>query len=258
MYITTLRCRRVGGLSAALAITEGIRGGSRTHRLISCGWRTHCDSTDDSRIVLRALLRMPLLALRRAGSAVWRPDEKRPSARCGCALAQLVKSPLRVRVVEPEGEFLARMQQLIKLARTGLGRSASCRIRCARGAAIARRSLSERRRKRFSDGREWDGGGHPPARGERIPIAAALGIAQVWNFRGVAGHDRALAMAASGEGRWVPIGSWWMPASMSSNNLGPPRVADLNGKCRRGHESARSGDSERDHHIATALEWVSP
>jgi putative nucleotidyltransferase with HDIG domain len=167
--------------------------------------------------------------------------------------------------VEPEGDFLARVRQFIKLAAIGPGGERELfEIRCARSAAIARAlGMSEATAQAVQSMDEhWDGGGHPSGlRGERIPIAARIiGLAQVVEiFWGVAGPERALEMAADRRGRWFDpelvdclnqISSPAMWASLEA--------ADLNATVAAAEPAERAIDAtdERLDQIATAFAWV--
>ena len=96
--------------------------------------------------------------------------------------------------VEPDGDFLARVTQFLKLASTGTsGERELFEIRCARSAAIARAlGMSEATAHAVHAMDEhWDGGGHPQGlRGDAIPLAARIiGLAQVVEiFWGVTGR----------------------------------------------------------------------
>jgi putative nucleotidyltransferase with HDIG domain len=167
--------------------------------------------------------------------------------------------------VEPEGDFLARVRQFIKLAAVGPGGERELfEIRCARSAAIARAlGMSEATAQAVQSMDEhWDGGGHPAGlRGERIPIAARIiGLAQVVEiFWGVAGPERALEMAADRRGRWFDpelvdclnqISSPAMWASLETT--------DLNATVAAAEPAERAIDAtdERLDQIATAFAWV--
>jgi putative nucleotidyltransferase with HDIG domain len=167
--------------------------------------------------------------------------------------------------VEPEGDFLARMQQFLKLAVIGpKGERELFEIRCARSAAIARAlGMSEATAQAVQLMDEhWDGGGHPTGlAGERIPLAARIiGLAQVVEiFWGVAGPDRALQMAAERRGRWFDpelvdcLQSISAPAFWASLE-----TSDLNGTVAAAEpeERAIEATSERLDQIATAFAWV--
>jgi putative nucleotidyltransferase with HDIG domain len=167
--------------------------------------------------------------------------------------------------VEPEGDFLARVRQFLKLAAIGpKGERELFEIRCARSAAIARSlGMSEATAQAVHAMDEhWDGGGHPMGlRGEAIPLAARIiGLAQVVEiFWGVAGPDRALEMAAQRRGRWfdpelvdcleaVATPALW--ASLESS--------DLNAAVAAAEPAERAIDAtdERLDQIATAFAWV--
>jgi HD-GYP domain-containing protein (c-di-GMP phosphodiesterase class II) len=134
----------------------------------------------------------------RTKRAVWLRDWRRLNQKIRYALEW----------TEPEGETLARMQRLVKLAVRGPGAERELfEIRCARSAAIAR-ALG------FSDAiaqavmcmdEHWDGGGHPAGlRAHDIPIPARIiGLAQVVEiFRDIDGPARALEVARERSGRW--------------------------------------------------------
>jgi HD-GYP domain-containing protein (c-di-GMP phosphodiesterase class II) len=167
--------------------------------------------------------------------------------------------------VEPEGDFLARMRQFLKLAAMGLGGERELfEIRCARSAAIARAlGMSEATAQAVQSMDEhWDGGGHPAGlRGDHIPLAARIiGLAQVVEiFWGVAGPDRALDMAAERRGRWFDpelvdclrqISSPALWASIETGDLNAAVAAA------EPEERAIEATDERLDQIATAFAWV--
>ncbi len=91
--------------------------------------------------------------------------------------------------VEPEGDFLARVRQFLKLAAIGPKAERELfEIRCARSAAIARAlGFSDATaRAVHSMDEHWDGGGHPEGlRGDRIPLAARIiGLRRWWRSSG--------------------------------------------------------------------------
>ncbi|MBY0494949.1 MAG: HD domain-containing protein [Cyanobacteria bacterium] len=167
--------------------------------------------------------------------------------------------------VEPEGDFLARVAQFLKLAAIGPGGERELfEIRCARSAAIARAlGMSDATAQAVQSMDEhWDGGGHPAGlRGDRIPLAARIiGLAQVVEiFWGIAGPERALAMAAERRGRWFDpelvdcLQSVSSPALWSTLETG-----DLNGAVTAAEpeERAIEATEERLDQIATAFAWV--
>jgi putative nucleotidyltransferase with HDIG domain len=167
--------------------------------------------------------------------------------------------------VEPEGDFLARVRQFLKLAAVGPGGERELfEIRCARSAAIARAlGMSEATAQAVQSMDEhWDGGGHPTGlRGERIPIAARIiGLAQVVEiFWGVAGPERALEMAAERRGRWFDpelvdclnqISSPAMWAALETTDLNATVAAA------EPEERAIAATGDRLDQIATAFAWV--
>jgi putative nucleotidyltransferase with HDIG domain len=167
--------------------------------------------------------------------------------------------------VEPEGDFLARMRQFLKLAAIGPGGERELfEIRCARSAAIARAlGMSEATAQAVQSMDEhWDGGGHPAGlRGEGIPLAARIiGLAQVVEiFWGVAGPDRALAMAAERRGRWFDPEIVNCLESISSPGLWASlETADLNATVAAAEPEERAIEATEDRldQIATAFAWV--
>ena len=167
--------------------------------------------------------------------------------------------------VEPEGDFIARIRQFIKLAAIGPGGERELfEIRCARSAAIARAlGMSDATAQAVQAMDEhWDGGGHPAGlAGERIPIAARIiGLAQVVEiFWGVAGPERALEMAAERRGRWFDPELVDCLQSISSPALWTSlETADLNAAVAAAEPEERAIDAtdERLDQIATAFAWV--
>lgn len=167
--------------------------------------------------------------------------------------------------VEPEGDFLARVRQFLKLAAAGpSGERELFEIRCARSAAIARAlGMSEETAQAVHAMDEhWDGGGHPSGlRGEQIPVAARIiGLAQVVEiFWGVAGPDRALEMAAQRRGRWFDpeivdclhaISSPSLWASLETTDLTAAVAA-----AEPAERAVEATDARLDQ-IATAFAWV--
>jgi putative nucleotidyltransferase with HDIG domain len=167
--------------------------------------------------------------------------------------------------VEPDGDFLARVRQFVKLAAIGpSGERALFEIRCARSAAIARAlGMSEATAHAvLAMDEHWDGGGHPQGlRGHDIPLAARIiGLAQVVEiFWGIAGPERALEMAEQRRGRWFDpelvdcLKAAASPAFWSS--LGS---ADLNAMVAAAEPAERAIEAT-DHgldRIATAFAWV--
>ena len=167
--------------------------------------------------------------------------------------------------VEPEGDFLARVRQFMKLAAIGPGGERELfEIRCARSAAIARAlGMSEATAEAVQSMDEhWDGGGHPAGlKGDRIPIAARIiGLAQVVEiFWGIAGPERALEMAAERRGRWFDpelvdcLQMISSPALWSSLETG-----DLNATVAAAEPAERAIEATDDRldQIATAFAWV--
>jgi putative nucleotidyltransferase with HDIG domain len=167
--------------------------------------------------------------------------------------------------VEPEGDFLARMRQFLKLVSIGPGAERELfEIRCARSAAIARSlGMSEVTAQAVQSMDEhWDGGGHPAGlRGDDIPLAARIiGLAQVVEiFWGVAGPDRALEMAAQRRGRWFDPELVDCLRAISSPALWSSlETADLNAAVAAAEpaELAIDATDDRLDQIATAFAWV--
>jgi len=167
--------------------------------------------------------------------------------------------------VEPEGDFLARVRQFIKLAAIGpSGERELFEIRCARSAAIARAlGMSEATAQAVhSMDEHWDGGGHPAGlRGENIPIAARIiGLAQVVEiFWGVAGPQRALEMAEQRRGRWFdPELVDCLQATSSPSLWAALETADLNATVAAAEPAERAIEATDDRldQIATAFAWV--
>jgi putative nucleotidyltransferase with HDIG domain len=167
--------------------------------------------------------------------------------------------------VEPEGDFLARVRQFLKLAAIGPGGERELfEIRCARSAAIARAlGMSEATAQAVQSMDEhWDGGGYPAGlSGDRIPIAARIiGLAQVVEiFWGVAGPDRALEMAAERRGRWFDPELVDCLSEISSPTLWSAlETADLSATVAAAEpeERAIEATDERLDQIATAFAWV--
>ena len=167
--------------------------------------------------------------------------------------------------VEPEGDFLARMRQFLKLAAHGpSGERELFEIRCARSAAIARGlGMSEATAQAVhSMDEHWDGGGHPAGlKGNAIPIAARIiGLAQVVEiFWGVAGPDRAVDMAEQRRGRWFDPELVDCLQAISSPSLWSSLEAtDLNAAVAAAEPAERAIDATDDRldQIATAFAWV--
>ena len=167
--------------------------------------------------------------------------------------------------VEPEGDFLARVRQFLRLAAIGPGAERELfEIRCARSAAIARAlGMSEATAQAVHAMDEhWDGGGHPQGLGgERIPIAARIiGLAQVVEiFWGVAGPERALDMARQRRGRWFdPALVDCLQAASSAALWRSLESVDLNATVAAAEPAERAIDAtdERLDQIATAFAWV--
>jgi len=167
--------------------------------------------------------------------------------------------------VEPEGDFLARVRQFLRLAAIGPKAERELfEIRCARSAAIARAlGMSEATAQAVHLMDEhWDGGGHPQGiGGEQIPIAARIiGLAQVVEiFWGVAGPDRALEMAAQRRGRWFDPELVDCLQAISSPALWASlEASDLNATVAAAEPAERAIDATdaRLDQIATAFAWV--
>jgi len=167
--------------------------------------------------------------------------------------------------VEPDGDFVARVRQFVKLAAIGPSAERELfEIRCARSAAIARAlGMSEATAHAvLAMDEHWDGGGHPQGlRGHDIPLAARIiGLAQVVEiFWGIAGPERALEMAEQRRGRWfdpelvdcltsVASPSLW--ASLSSTDLNAMVAAAE--PAERAIEATDAGLDQ----VATAFAWV--
>lgn len=262
----------LSGLSAALDITEGHpRGHAARTCLISMRLADALRLTPDesSDLFYAALLKDAGCSSNaaRVFEMFGGPDEH--ATKRAVWLRDWRKLDQKVRYafqwVEPEGDWLARMRQFVKLAAIGPGAERELfEIRCARSAAIARAlGMSEATAAAVQSMDEhWDGGGHPAGlRGERIPIAARIiGLAQVVEiFWGIAGPDRALEMAAERRGRWFDpelvdclqaISTPAMWASLESTDL----VATV--AAAEPEERAIEATSERLDQIATAFAWV--
>lgn len=167
--------------------------------------------------------------------------------------------------VEPEGDFLARVRQFLKLAATGLsGERELFEIRCARSAAIARAlGMSEPTAQAVHAMDEhWDGGGHPAGlKGEAIPLAARIiGLAQVVEiFWGVAGPERALEMAEQRRGRWFDPELVDCLSAISAPSLWASlESADLNAAVAAAEPAERviEATDDRLDQIATAFAWI--
>jgi putative nucleotidyltransferase with HDIG domain len=273
MTVSTLPMSAVlAGLSAALDITEGHpRGHAARTCLIAMrmadALRLSPDESSD--LFYAALLKDAGCSSNaaRVFQMFGGPDEH--ATKRAVWLRDWRKLDQKVRYafdwVEPEGDFLARMQQFLKLAIIGpKGERELFEIRCARSAAIARAlGMSEATAQAVQLMDEhWDGGGHPTGlAGERIPIAARIiGLAQVVEiFWGVAGPDRALEMAAERRGRWFDpelvdcLQTISAPAFWASLETG-----DLNGTVAAAEpeERAIEATDERLDQIATAFAWV--
>ena len=167
--------------------------------------------------------------------------------------------------VEPDGDFVARMRQFLKLVAIGPGAERQLfEIRCARSAAIARSlGMSEATAEAVQCMDEhWDGGGHPAGlRGDRIPLAARIiGLAQVVEiFWGVAGPDRALDMAEQRRGRWFdPALVDCLRAISSPAMWSSLETTELNAAVAAAEpaELAIDATDDRLDQIATAFAWV--
>ncbi|MGE0866269.1 MAG: HD-GYP domain-containing protein [Vicinamibacterales bacterium] len=167
--------------------------------------------------------------------------------------------------VEPEGDFLARVRQFLRLAAIGPKAERELfEIRCARSAAIARAlGMSEATAQAVHLMDEhWDGGGHPQGiSGQQIPIAARIiGLAQVVEiFWGVAGPDRALEMATQRRGRWFDPELVDCLQAISSPALWAAlETPDLNATVAAAEPAERAIEATggRLDQIATAFAWV--
>ena len=167
--------------------------------------------------------------------------------------------------VEPDGDFLARVSQFLKLASIGpSGERELFEIRCARSAAIARAlGMSEATaRAVHAMDEHWDGGGHPQGlRGENIPLAARIiGLSQVVEiFWGVTGPERALEMAEQRRGRWFDPALVDCLKSIASPSLWSSlEASDLNAMVAAAEPAERAIEAtdERLDQIATAFAWV--
>jgi hypothetical protein len=181
----------LAGLSAALDITEGHpRGHAARTCLISMRMADalRLSPDDSSDLFYAALLKDAGCSSNaaRVFEMFGGPDEH--ATKRAVWLRDWRKLDQKVRYafewVEPEGDFLARVTQFLKLAAAGPGGERELfEIRCARSAAIARAlGMSEATAHAVQSMDEhWDGGGHPAGlRGDRIPIAARIiGLAQV-------------------------------------------------------------------------------
>ncbi len=262
----------LSGLSAALDITEGHPRGhaARTCLIVMrIAGALRLSSDDASDLFYAALLKDAGCSANaeRVYQMFGGPDEHETKRavwlRDWRKLDQKVRYALEW--VEPEGDFLARLRQFMRLAAIGPKAERELfEIRCARSAAIARAlGMSEATAQAVQSMDEhWDGGGHPEGRrGEGIPIAARIiGLAQVVEiFWGVAGPDRALEMTMQRRGRWFDpelvdclqaISSPALWASLES--------ADLNATVAAAEPAERAIDvsDERLDQIATAFAWV--
>ena len=262
----------LSGLSAALDITEGHpRGHAARTCLIAMriGDALRLSPDESSDLFYAALLKDAGCSANaeRVYQMFGGPDEHETKRavwlRDWRKLDQKVRYALEW--VEPEGDFLARVRQFLRLAAIGPKAERELfEIRCARSAAIARAlGMSEATAQAVhSMDEHWDGGGHPQGkRGEQIPIAARIiGMAQVVEiFWGVAGPERALEMTTQRRGRWFDpelvdclqaISSPALWASLES--------ADLNATVAAAEPAERAIDAtaERLDQIATAFAWV--
>jgi putative nucleotidyltransferase with HDIG domain len=167
--------------------------------------------------------------------------------------------------VEPDGGFVARVRQFMKLASIGpSGERALFEIRCARSAAIARAlGMSEATAHAvLAMDEHWDGGGHPQGlRGHDIPLAARIiGLAQVVEiFWGIAGPERALEMAEQRRGRWFdPALVDCLKSVSSSSSWSSLASGDLTAMVAAAEPAERAieaTDANLDQ-IATAFAWV--
>ena len=273
MAVSTLPMSAVlSGLSAALDITEGHpRGHAARTCLIAMRLAEALRLTPDqsSDLFYAALLKDAGCSSNaaRVFEMFGGPDEH--ATKRAVWLRDWRKLDQKVRYafdwVEPEGDFLARVRQFLKLAAIGPGGERELfEIRCARSAAIARAlGMSEATAEAVQSMDEhWDGGGHPKGlEGDRIPIAARIiGLAQVVEiFWGIAGPERALEMAAERRGRWfdpalvdclqgVASPAFW--ASLETPDL----IATV--AAAEPAERAIDATDDRLDQIATAFAWV--
>jgi putative nucleotidyltransferase with HDIG domain len=262
----------LAGLSAALDITEGHpRGHAARTCLISMrlagALRLSPDESSD--LFYAALLKDAGCSSNaaRVFEMFGGPDEH--ATKRAVWLRDWRKLDQKVRYafdwVEPDGDFLARVRQFLKLASIGPGGERELfEIRCARSAAIARAlGMSEATAQAVQSMDEhWDGGGHPTGlRGDRIPLAARIiGLSQVVEiFWGIAGPDRALDMAAERRGRWFDPELVDCLRSISSQEMwGSLETSDLNAAVAAAEPQERAIDAteERLDQIATAFAWV--
>lgn len=273
MDVSTLPLSAVlTGLSAALDITEGHpRGHAARTCLISMRLAEALQLTPDesSDLFYAALLKDAGCSSNaaRVFEMFGGPDEH--ATKRAVWLRDWRKLDQKVRYafewVEPEGDFLARMRQFLKLAAIGPGGERELfEIRCARGAAIARAlGMSDGTAQAVQSMDEhWDGGGHPAGlKGDRIPIAARIiGLAQVVEiFWGIAGPERALAMAAERRGRWFDPALVDCLHSIAPTSLWSDLEAvDLNATVAAAEPQDRAIEAtgERLDQIATAFAWV--
>jgi len=270
---TTLPISAVlSGLSAALDITEGHpRGHAARTCLIAMriGDALRLSPEESSDLFYAALLKDAGCSANaeRVYQMFGGPDEHETKRavwlRDWRKLDQKVRYALEW--VEPEGDFLARVRQFLRLAAIGPKAERELfEIRCARSAAIARAlGMSEATAQAVHLMDEhWDGGGHPQGiSGERIPIAARIiGLAQVVEiFWGVAGPDRALEMATQRRGRWFDPELVDCLQAISSPALWASLESpDLNATVAAAEPAERAIDATdaRLDQIATAFAWV--
>ena len=260
------------GLSAALDITEGHpRGHAARTCLIAMrlGDALRLSPTESSDLFYAALLKDAGCSANaeRVFQMFGGPNEHQTKR--AVWLRDWRKLDQKVRYafewVEPEGDFLARVRQFLKLAAAGpSGERELFEIRCARSAAIARAlgMTDATAQAVHSMDEHWDGGGHPAGlRGEKIPIAARIiGLAQVVEiFWGVGGPERALDMAEQRRGRWFDPEVVDCLQAISSPSLWLPlETTDLNATVAAAEPAERAIEAtdERLDQIATAFAWV--
>jgi HD-GYP domain-containing protein (c-di-GMP phosphodiesterase class II) len=273
LVVTTLPLSTVlSGLSAALDITEGHpRGHAARTCLIAMriADAMRLPAADASDLFYATLLKDAGCSANaeRVFQMFGGPDEHHTKRAVWLRDWRKLDQKVRYAIewVEPEGDFLARMRQFLKLAAIGpSGERELFEIRCARSAAIARAlGMSEATAEAVHAMDEhWDGGGHPKGlKGERIPIAARIiGLAQVVEiFWGVGGPERALEMARQRRGRWFDPELVDCLASISSPTMWTSlAAADLNAAVAAAEpaERAIAATGDRLDQIATAFAWV--
>lgn len=262
----------LAGLSAALDITEGHpRGHAARTCLIAMriADALRLSPEDSSDLFYAALLKDAGCSANaeRVYQMFGGPDEHETKRAVWLRDWRKLDQKVRYAIewVEPEGDFLARVRQFLRLAAIGPKAERELfEIRCARSAAIARAlGMSEATAQAVHLMDEhWDGGGHPRGvSGEQIPLAARIiGLSQVVEiFWGVAGPARALEMAAQRRGRWFDpelvdclqaISSPALWTALESPNLNAMVAAA------EPAERAIDATGERLDQIATAFAWV--